>query len=206
MATTTIKKKIFKLSEEEFKTLSTTGTLTKDGVTYTYSPSDTIYVTPDASRVEIVQTTGQSTSSVMSQKAVTDELSGKLSNPLIFTNVSATFTVNSDSDYVDFDYKAVLTCQSVTANMLATVIFSEAQAKSGNYALTCVTGTDSVTIYSNDDTSITVPTVIAGVPIEVQDSIHSETVDILWTGTEEEYKAITTKDSDTLYFIVEASS
>jgi len=80
MATTTIKKKIFKLSEEEFKTLSTTGTLTKDEVTYTYSPSDTIYVTPDVSRVEIVQTTGQSTSSVMSQKAVTDAISSAIAD------------------------------------------------------------------------------------------------------------------------------
>lgn len=80
MATTTIKKKIFKLSEEEFKTLSTTGTLTKDGVTYTYSPSDTIYVTPDTSNIEIVQTTGQSTSSVMSQKAVTDAISSAIAD------------------------------------------------------------------------------------------------------------------------------
>jgi len=116
---------------------------------------------------DVVQTTGQNTDKVMSQKAVTDELSGKLSNPLIFTNVSATFTANSDADYSDYSYKAVLTCQGVTASMLATVIFSEEQATSGNYALTCVTGADSVTIYSNDNTAITIPTVIAGMPIEV---------------------------------------
>lgn len=42
---------IFQLSEAEFTTLSTTGTLTKDGVTYTYSPNDTIYVTPNTNIV-----------------------------------------------------------------------------------------------------------------------------------------------------------
>lgn len=47
MATISEKDKIIKLSTAEYTTLSTTGTLTKDGVTYTYSPSDTIYVTPD---------------------------------------------------------------------------------------------------------------------------------------------------------------
>ena len=47
MATISEKDKIFKLSQAENTTLSTTGTLTKDGKTYTYSPSDTIYVTPD---------------------------------------------------------------------------------------------------------------------------------------------------------------
>jgi hypothetical protein len=49
MATISEKDKIFKLSQAEYNTLSSTGTLTKDGVTYTYSPSDTIYVTPDDS-------------------------------------------------------------------------------------------------------------------------------------------------------------
>lgn len=47
MATSSEKNKIMKLSTAEYTTLSTTGTLIKDGVTYTYSPSDTIYVTPD---------------------------------------------------------------------------------------------------------------------------------------------------------------
>ena len=51
MATSTTKSKIMKLSQAEYTTLSTTGTLTKDGVTYTYSPSDTIYVTPDITSI-----------------------------------------------------------------------------------------------------------------------------------------------------------
>ena len=48
MATTNTAIRIMQLSEAEFTTLSTQGTLTKDGVTYTYSPNDTIYVTPNS--------------------------------------------------------------------------------------------------------------------------------------------------------------
>lgn len=80
MATISEKDKIFKLSQAEYTTLSTTGTLTKDGVTYTYSPTDTIYVTPDITSVTIEQSTGQSTSSVMSQKAVTDAISSAIAD------------------------------------------------------------------------------------------------------------------------------
>jgi hypothetical protein len=99
---------------------------------------------------------------------INSQASNSTDKPLIFTNVTATFTTNSDIAYSDYDYKAVLTCLGVTASMLATVIFSEEQATSGNYALTCESGINSVTIYSNDDTSITIPTIIAGTPIEVE--------------------------------------
>ena len=90
MATSTTKKKIMVLSVSEYATLSGTGTLTKDGVTYTYSPSDTIYCTPDntvseaelqtalsgkVSTSAIKQTTGTSTTDVMSQDAVTTAIS-----------------------------------------------------------------------------------------------------------------------------------
>ena len=47
MATTSIKTKIVKLSQAEYDELSTQGTLVKDGVTYTYEPQTTIYMTPD---------------------------------------------------------------------------------------------------------------------------------------------------------------
>lgn len=45
--TYTLKKKML-LSTEEYAILRTTGTLTKDGVTYTYAPQEVEYVTPDA--------------------------------------------------------------------------------------------------------------------------------------------------------------
>lgn len=42
-------KGVVSLSEEQYTTLSTTGTLTVGDITLTYSPTDTIYVTPDTS-------------------------------------------------------------------------------------------------------------------------------------------------------------
>ena len=39
-------KKIVKLSEEQYNTLKSTGTITIEGKVLTYSPTDTIYVTP----------------------------------------------------------------------------------------------------------------------------------------------------------------
>lgn len=48
MATSTTKYKVIQMSEAEYNTISNPPyTLTKDGVTYTYSPSDTFYVTPN---------------------------------------------------------------------------------------------------------------------------------------------------------------
>lgn len=114
MATSTFKTKIIKLSATEFAILSTTGTLTKDGVTYTYSPTDVIYVTPDITSVTIEQTTGQSTTNVMSQKAVTDELSGK-------QNKKATATVTDSST------TALADNTEYTGTNLSTVTFTYPQ-------------------------------------------------------------------------------
>lgn len=61
MATSSEKNKIIKLSTAEYTTLSTTGTLTKDGVTYTYSPTDTIYVTLDNMSKQYATITDNST-------------------------------------------------------------------------------------------------------------------------------------------------
>lgn len=61
MATSNEKNKIIKLSTAEYTTLSSTGTLTKDGVTYTFSPSDTIYVTPDNMSKQYATITDNST-------------------------------------------------------------------------------------------------------------------------------------------------
>ena len=145
MASTTTKNKIMKLSQAEYTTLSTTGTLTKDGVTYTYSPSDTIYVTPDSSI------------------------------PLTFTNISIATNdwvdnaTTPDEHFEDYAYKATITgLTGVTANLLATVIFYDKEKDSGKYSGNCDSGSNSVTIYSNDNSAITVPTIIAGVPLEVE--------------------------------------
>ena len=132
MATFSEKDKIMKLSQAEYTTLSTTGTLTKDGVTYTYSPSDTIYVTPDAY------------------------------SPLVFSNLSvASSDWVADSTYSGLGYKAVLTCTGVTASMQADVYLSSASASLNIVAPFCDEGTDSVTIYSTSNDAITIDKVVA---------------------------------------------
>lgn len=78
---------------------------------------------------------------------------------LTFTNVTASTWV-SDSTYTGYGYKCVLTCNGVTSSDYAQVIFGPDQANSGNYINICLTGTDSVTIYSKVNTSISIPTIV----------------------------------------------
>lgn len=78
---------------------------------------------------------------------------------LTFTNVSASSWV-ADSTYTDYGYKCVLTCNGVTSSDYAQVIFSPSDASSGNYANVCLTGTDTVTIYSKVNTTITILSII----------------------------------------------
>lgn len=77
---------------------------------------------------------------------------------LFFTNVSASSWV-VDNTYQDYGYKCELTCNGVTSSDYAQVIFGPTQATNGNYANLCLTGTDSVTIYSKVNTAITIPTI-----------------------------------------------
>ena len=78
---------------------------------------------------------------------------------LTFTDVSASTWV-ADNTYTDYGYKCVLTCNGVTSNDYAQVIFSPSDASSGNYANVCLTGTDTVTIYSKVNTTITILSII----------------------------------------------
>ena len=78
---------------------------------------------------------------------------------LTFTNVSASTWV-SDSTYTGYGYKCVLTCNGVTSSDYAQVIFNPSEADSGNYAALCLTDTNTVTIYSKVNNSITIPTIM----------------------------------------------
>lgn len=78
---------------------------------------------------------------------------------LYFTNLSASVWV-SDSTYNDYSYKCEISCSGVSANMFAIVVFAPSEFDSGNYANVCLTGANTVTIYSKLDTPITVPTIV----------------------------------------------
>lgn len=82
---------------------------------------------------------------------------------LIFTSVSvATSAWVSDSTYNDYDYKAVISLNDVTAAMIPEVVFDPDDVAGGNFAPVALTAAGSVTIYAKEvpDAAITIPTII----------------------------------------------
>ena len=79
---------------------------------------------------------------------------------ITFTNKEVSIWV-SDSTYSGYGYKAEISCNGVTSSMVANVIFAPTEADSGNYATVCDTDTNTVTIYSKVNTTITIPTIVA---------------------------------------------
>ena len=78
---------------------------------------------------------------------------------LSFTNLSAASWVE-DSTYADYGYRCDVACAGVTADDYAEVVFDVTQATSGAYAPICETKTNAVAIWSSENTSITIPTII----------------------------------------------
>lgn len=86
-------KGIISLSEEQYTTLSTTGTLTVGDITLTYSPADTVYVTPDDTTEQLADKLDKNQGidnagkvlTVGDDGIVTPQDSGGSSNPAITT-------------------------------------------------------------------------------------------------------------------------
>ena len=79
----------------------------------------------------------------------------------IMTSVTASTWV-SDSTYTGYDYKCEIdaTGYDVDNTTFAEVTFDADDALSGDYAPVCTTGTDTITIYSKVNTSITIPSIL----------------------------------------------
>ena len=90
---------------------------------------------------------------------INESIASKQDKVLKFENVTASNWV-TDSTYSDFGYHCDLTCTGATGAMFAEVVFSQADAVSGDYAMVCETMTNVVRIYSKKNVSITVPTII----------------------------------------------
>lgn len=90
---------------------------------------------------------------------VDENLNTKQDKILKFTNLSASSWV-SDSTYSDYPYRCDLQCNSVTSEMYAEVVFSVMQASGGDYAPICETKTNAVSIWSKQNVTISVPTII----------------------------------------------
>lgn len=100
MATTTTKYKVITFTnKEDYNTLKTTGTVTVDGVTYTYSPSDTIYCVPDET---------------VTQQQLIDALATKVDNSQGILNSGKAMIVGSNGNLSPKDYFYVFEFDTVT--------------------------------------------------------------------------------------------
>ena len=77
---------------------------------------------------------------------------------LVFTNTTVS-TWESDETYADFPYRASVALTGVTANSFAQVVFSVADAMSGNYAPVAETYNGGIYLYSKVDDTVTIPTI-----------------------------------------------
>ena len=87
------------------------------------------------------------------------DISGKQDKVLKFTDLTASSWA-SDTTYADFPYRCDVATSGVTSSMFAEVVFSLAQASSGDYAPICETKSGAVSVWSKKNVSITIPTIL----------------------------------------------
>ena len=83
-------------------------------------------------------------------------------NILTFENIQvATTSFVEDTTYEEFGYRADIPCVGITGNYFPEVVFSLADATSGNYSPICASGNGFVTIYAVDlpENDIIIPTI-----------------------------------------------
>lgn len=188
-AVTTINEEISNINEDLTALNSNISTHTSDETIHhtiaeietalvnTFEPkkgSDDNYVT-DAEKTLIGNTsginTGDETASTIKSKLNITTLSGnntgdqdlsglQLKNIVVENTSVLTGDWSADTTYSGYGYKAVITISGVTSSMLAEVSFGHTESISGNYSPVCLTGTNSVTIYSKVSTAITIPTIL----------------------------------------------
>ena len=97
---------------------------------------------------------------ITSTYATKTELGNKQGKLLKFSNKTASSWV-SDNTYADFPYRCDISCSGVTADMIPEVVYSVAQATSGDYAPISESKSGVISIWSKRNTSITIPTILA---------------------------------------------
>lgn len=112
---------------------------------------------------ETLDTIEELSTALKNNADIVDVLNGSIANKqdkvLKFEDMAASTWV-SDSTYTDYPYRCDVTCSGVTADNYAEVVFALAQATSGNYAPLCETKTNTVSVWSSSNTSITIPTIL----------------------------------------------
>ena len=76
------------------------------------------------------------------------------------TSASATFAIQGTPDDASFPYRAEISNAAITGSTFASVVFSTAQATSGNYSPNCETASGKVYLYANSAVgTVTIPTI-----------------------------------------------
>ena len=137
-----------------------------DTATFIYSTYYYLIAIDSATSTATTTTDGLMSSSdktklegVATTYATKTEVNNKQDKVLKFTNKSASTWV-SDSTYSSFPYRCDISCSGVTSDMFAEVVFNIDESTSGNYAPVCETKANIVSIWSSENESITIPTII----------------------------------------------
>lgn len=121
--------------------------MTKDGMfTFMYNP-------------KVGDKTIATNEDVASIYAAKTELNNKQDKILKLENKTASLWV-SDNTYTDYPYRCDISCDGVTADMFAEVVFNVNEAVSGDYAPICETKSNIVSIWSSKNETITIPTIL----------------------------------------------
>ena len=121
---------------------------------------DSNYIVNDWGTEEFLDTTVPVTAQTLYGQNLRDKLRLDVEpKKLLFTNITCSSFV-SDNTYTDFPYKGTIPLTGVTSNMIPEVVFDMTQAISGEYAPIAITYNGGIYIYSANNTSITIPTII----------------------------------------------
>jgi hypothetical protein len=94
-----------------------------------------------------------------SEFVTVEDLNNKQDKALKYTDVDASVWV-ADSAFPEFGFRCDIPCSGVTDAMFASVAFANEQAMSGAYSPLCETRTNVVSIWSTQNVSITIPSII----------------------------------------------
>lgn len=138
-----------------------TGTDLVNNTEYADKTNEILYIYENSELLAINKPNSfaQITGSPTDNSNLESALNNKQNKALSFTNKSASSWV-ADNTYTDYGYKCELSCSGVTSSMYAMVNFAPTEADSGNYATVCLTGTNTVTIYSKVNDTITIPSIV----------------------------------------------
>lgn len=105
--------------------------------------------------------TSSGLTSLTVQNAIDEIAALKFTNKTVASSAWSAVSTSASDYYVDFPYKANITCSGVTSSHFAQVVLSPADAISGEIAPINQTGANKVTIYAARPVALTIPQIVA---------------------------------------------